>query len=252
MPTPPARVHPRFLAPEFDPAAPTAHLPPDESRHLTRVLRLGVGAFVSVFDGRGHECLATVAEAHDTRVTLTIVEPIAPVAEPGVSLTLMIAVLKGAAMDDVVRDATMMGAARIRPVLTEHVAVKPSVVLRAENVDRWKRVAIAAAKQSRRATIPEVAAPVTFDAAMSRDDPGLRLMFVEPSARQETRSVRSLLGQPAPSHLTLLVGPEGGWAAGEIDLATARGALPVSLGSMTLRADAMPIAAIAIVRLLWE
>src|SRR5689334_3386660 len=108
MPTLPARVHPRFLAPDLDPAAATAHLPADESRHLTRVLRLGVGAVVSVFDGRGHECLATVAEARDGRVTLSIVERVVPVAEPTVSLTLMIAVLKGAAMDDVVRDATMM------------------------------------------------------------------------------------------------------------------------------------------------
>src|SRR3982751_2947586 len=105
MPTPPARVHPRFLARDLDPASPLAHLPADESQHLTRVLRLGVGAVVSVFDGRGHECLATVLEAHAGRVTLSIVEPIAPVAEPAVPLTLMAAVLKGAAMDDVVRDA---------------------------------------------------------------------------------------------------------------------------------------------------
>jgi 16S rRNA (uracil1498-N3)-methyltransferase len=167
-------------------------------------------------------------------------------------LTLIMAVLKGAAMDDVVRDATMMGAARILPVLTEHVAVKPSMAMRPENLERWKRVAIAAAKQSRRATIPEVAAPVAFDAAMSLDDAGLRLMFVEPSAGRLTRSVRPLLAQPPPPHVTLLVGPEGGWAAGEIDLATARGALPVTLGSLTLRADAMPVAAIAIVRMLWE
>jgi len=165
---------------------------------------------------------------------------------------LMAAVLKGAAMDDVVRDATMMGVARICPVLTEHIAVKPSMATRSENVERWGRVAIASAKQSRRATIPEVAPPIAFGAAMSEDDGGLRLMFVEPSAGRETRSVRSLLDQPAPSHVTLIVGPEGGWAAGEIDLATARGTLPVSLGSLTLRADAMPVAAITAVRILWE
>ena len=116
-------------------------------------------------------------------MTLSIVEPIAAVAEPGVSLTLMQAVLKGAAMDDVVRDATMMGAARIRPVLTEHV--------RCQAVGRHARrerrpleagrdrvgQAVRGARQSRRSRRRS-----PFDAAMSRDDPGLRLMFVEPSA----------------------------------------------------------------------
>ena len=252
MPTSPARVHPRFLAPDLDPAAAEVRLPADESRHLTRVLRLGAGALVSVFDGRGHECLATVVAAHDARVALRVIEQIAPVAEPVVPLTLIAAVLKGAAMDDVVRDATMMGAVRIQPVLTEHVAVKPSIAARAENVERWRRVAIASAKQSRRATVPEVMAPVAFETAMSLQHAGLRVMFVEPSARRETRPVRSLANRPPPSHVTLLVGPEGGWAAGEIDLASQQGALLVSLGTLTLRADAMAVAAIAVLRTLWE
>src|SRR3982750_4588512 len=104
MPTPPARLRPRFLAPHLTPDALETHLPADESRHLTRVLRLGVDAVVAVFDGRGRECLATGIDARESRVTLRILESIAPVAEPAVTLTLVQAVLKGTAMDDVVRD----------------------------------------------------------------------------------------------------------------------------------------------------
>jgi len=252
MPTPPARLRPRFLAPDLDPGALETQLPADESRHLTRVLRLGVEAIVSVFDGRGHECLAQVVGVRDSRVTLRILESIAPVAEPAVALTLIQAVLKGTAMDDVVRDATMMGAVRIQPVLSEHVAVKSSMALRPENVERWRRVAVASAKQSRRATIPEIAEPMTLDRALHADVAGRRLMFVEPSAGRDTRSPRSLLDQPAPSGVELLIGPEGGWAVEEIDMAEARGATLVSLGSLTLRADAAPIAAIAVVRALWD
>ena len=252
MPPPPARVHPRFLAPDLDPGAAEARLPPDESRHLTRVLRLGPGAVVALFDGHGRECLARVTDARADRVVLAIIERTAPAAQPQVPLTLVQAVLKGAAMDDVVRDATMMGVAGIQPVMTEHVAVKTVLATRAGNVDRWRRIAVASAKQSRRATIPVIAAPVEIARALAVDEGGLRLIFVEPSAGRDTRTLRSLLDHPAPAAVTLLLGPEGGWAAGEIDLAVQRGAVPVSLGSLTLRADAMPVAAIAAVRMLWE
>ncbi len=196
MPTPPARIRPRFLAPDLTADSLETYLPADESRHLTRVLRLGVDAVVAVFDGRGRECLATVVEARDARVTVRILEALAPIAEPLVRLTLIQAVLKGAAMDDVVRDATMMGAVRIQPVLTEHVTVKAAVAARPENVDRWSRIAVASAKQSRRATVPQIAAPISFERALSADDGSLRLMFVEPSADRATRSVRSFLISP--------------------------------------------------------
>ena len=135
--------------------------------------------------------------------------------------TLIAAVLKGAAMDDVVRDATMMGAARIQPVLTEHVGGQA-----VDGDARRERRAVAAGRDRVRQAVAARddpggrEPPVAFEAAMSQDDGGLRLMFVEPSAGRETRPVRSLLDRPAPSHVTLLVGPEGGWAAGEIDLAT--------------------------------
>jgi 16S rRNA (uracil1498-N3)-methyltransferase len=211
-----------------------------------------VDAVVSVFDGRGRECLAQVVDARDSRVTLRILGSTAPAAEPAVPLTLVQAVLKGTAMDDVVRDATMMGAVRIQPVLTEHVTVKSALATRPENVERWRRVAVASAKQSRRATIPEIAEVVTIERALIEDGAGMRLMFVEPSAERATRTVRSLMDAAAPSSVTVLIGPEGGWDAGEIDRAMDRGALLVTLGSLTLRADAMPIAALAVLRMLWE
>jgi 16S rRNA (uracil1498-N3)-methyltransferase len=252
MPTLPARVRPRFLAPDLEVDARDSYLPADESRHLTRVLRLGPGAVVSVFDGRGREYLAEVAEVRDARVRLAILEPIAPAAEPAVPLTLVQGLLKGSAMDDVVRDATMMGATVIRPVLTGHVAVKPALATRAENVERWRRVAVASAKQSRRATVPEVHPVSSLGEALAAQPSNLRLLFVEPSAERPTRPLRALLDQPPPSGASLLIGPEGGWTVEEIALAEAASAMLVSLGSLTLRADAAPIAAFAVVRALWD
>src|SRR5919112_2622098 len=112
------RTLPRFYLPELDPAAGHAMLPEDEAIHLTRVLRLRPGADVAVFDGRGREFHAQVEAAARGRVRVTLLEPIVPAPEMRVPLTLVQAVLKGDKMDAVVRDATMMGAAAVEPIIT--------------------------------------------------------------------------------------------------------------------------------------
>jgi 16S rRNA (uracil1498-N3)-methyltransferase len=252
MTTTPGRVRPRFLAPDLDPASLQARLPPDESRHLTRVLRLTAGAIVGVFDGRGREFLARVTEARDAGVTLALLEPVEPGPESIVPFTLVQAMLKGDAMDAIVRDATMMGAAAIQPVMTQHAAVKAAPAARRASVERWRRIAIASAKQSRRATIPDVREPLALDPALSAIASALVFLFVEPSAGRATRSMRSFVGSAPPDRAAIVVGPEGGWAAAELDLAESRGVALVTLGHLTLRAEAVPMAAMAILRMLWE
>jgi 16S rRNA (uracil1498-N3)-methyltransferase len=238
---------PRFYAPSFDPAAGEVALPPDEAAHLTRVLRLGVGDAVSVFDGRGVEYRATVAQASRGAVTLTLLERIVPAVEPAVPLAL--ASGRAKAMDDVVRDATMMGIARIAPIVTSHVTVKESVIAGGRALDRWRRVAVASAKQCRRATVPAIAEPLRFNDWLRKSEEEWRLMLVEPSAmRVGEGDMRPLLERSRPSSVALLVGPEGGWSAEERRRAEDAGCLPVSLGSLTLRADAVPVAAIALLR----
>jgi 16S rRNA (uracil1498-N3)-methyltransferase len=252
MTTTPARPRPRFLAPDLDPASSQARLPPEESRHLTRVLRLTAGAIVGVFDGRGREFLARVTDARDAGVTLALLEPVEPAPESVVPFTLVQAMLKGHAMDDIVRDATMMGAAAIQPVMTQHAVVKAAPASRGASVQRWRRIAIASAKQSRRATIPDVLEPSALDSALSAGASALVLFFVEPSAGRAARSLGSFVGSAPPDRAALVVGPEGGWAAAEIDLAERRGAALVTLGHLTLRAEAVPMATMAVFRMLWE
>lgn len=242
---------PRFFAPALDPAAGEVTLPPDEAAHLMRVLRLGAGDPVSVFDGRGVEYRATVERAARGTVTLRLLERVAPAAEPSVPLTLVQAVLKADAMDDVVRDATMMGVARIAPIVTSHVTVKGSVIAGGRALGRWRRVAVASAKQCRRATVPVIAEPLPFDDWLRTSEEEWRLMLVEPSAlRGGEGDMRPLLERPRPSSVALVAGPEGGWSAEERRRAEDQGCLPVSLGSLTLRADAVPVAAIAVLRFL--
>jgi 16S rRNA (uracil1498-N3)-methyltransferase len=243
----------RFFSPALNPAEREVHLPPDESSHLTRVLRLGPGDVVAVFDGRGTEFRARVARVARDGVTLSLEAQLTPAAEPVVRLALAQAVLKGEAMDEVVRDATMMGVSRIDPLLTDHVAVKPRIVTAGHAVERWQRIAVASAKQCRRATVPVVSPPRPFDEWRARSEDDWRLMLVEPAAVQGGESdMRSLAGRPRPASAALLVGPEGGWSAEERTRAASSGCVPVSLGGLTLRADAIPVAAIAVLRYVLE
>ena len=242
---------PRFYAPGLDPDVASVLLPPDEARHLTRVLRLGAGAEVAVFDGRGAEFRAVVEAAVRETASLRLIERLPSPPAPAVRVTVAQAVLKGDGMDAAVRDATMMGAACIVPLLTAHTDVKPSFARRPETLDRWRRVALASVKQCRRTSLPSLREPQGFDAWLAEPSADLRLMFVEPSAGGAAAPLRSLLAEPQPSTAAVLLGPEGGWSPAEIAAASAAGCRLVTLGPLTLRADAMPVAALSAIGVLW-
>jgi len=242
----------RFFAPSLDPGDETVALPREEGEHLTRVLRLGVGDMVSVFDGRGHEFLARVSSAVRRDVRVTIASRIDPPEEPGVALTLAQAVLKGDKMDDVIRDAVMLGAAAIQPIVTRRSETTVAALMRGARVERWRRVALASVKQSRRAVLPEVRMPLTLDTMLAEPPAALRLMLVEPSVAADVEPLSALQQLPPPADAVMFVGPEGGWTAEECATAAAHGVRLMSLGARTLRADAVPVAAISVLNFLWE
>lgn len=242
---------PRFYSPHLDPDLASVILPPEEARYLTRVLRLGAGAEVTVFDGRGAEYRAVVEAAVRETASLRLVERLPSAPPRAVRITVAQAVLKGDSMDAAVRDATMMGAEAIVPLLTAHSDVKPSFARRPETLDRWRRVALASAKQCRRATLPVISECQDFAPWIAAPATEMRLIFVEPSAGSETVLVTSLLAEAPSGAVTVLLGPEGGWSAHETAAALAAAWVPVSLGPLTLRADAMPVAALAMLQGIW-
>ena len=231
----------RFFAPSLDSGDETVTLPREEAEHLTRVLRLGVGDSVSVFDGRGHEFSARVASALRREVRVQIVSRLEPAAESAVALTLAQAVLKGDKMDEVIRDAVMLGVSAIQPIVTLRSETTIAALIKGARLERWRRVALASVKQSRRAVLPEIRLPLMLDTALA-----------EPAASAEVEPIAVLQQAPAPVDATLFVGPEGGWAAEEWSAAAAHGVRLMSLGPRTLRADAVPIAAISILQFIWD
>ena len=242
---------PRFYVPELSRDRDTVTLPPDEARHLARVIRLRAGDEVAVFNGAGIEFRAVVEVAGRDTAVVRLIEALPVPPQPAVQVVLVQAILKASSMDDAIRDATMMGAESIEPILTAHADVKSSAVRRPEVLERWKRIALASVKQSRRPTLPLIRQPRTFDEWIAAPSAGIRLIFVEPSAACEPVPLKKLLEHDVPARAAVLIGPEGGWAHDEIQKAIDAGALPVSLGPLTLRAESMPLAALAALNTIW-
>ena len=241
----------RFFAPSLDAGDETVVLPREEAEHLTRVLRLAAGDTVAVFDGRGHEFLARVASTVRRDVRLQIVSRVDAAEESGVALTLAQAVLKGDTMDDVIRDAVMLGVSAVQPIVTRRSETTVAALMKGARVERWRRVALASVKQSRRAVVPEIRMPLSLETALGERAAALRLMLVEPSAAAHVEALSVLRQGSPPSDAVLFVGPEGGWAPDEWTSAAAHGVRLMSLGPRTLRADAVSVAAISVLQFIW-
>jgi 16S rRNA (uracil1498-N3)-methyltransferase len=230
-------VRPRFYVPEAT-AAGVIELPAEEAHHLRHVLRLGEGAELSVFNGRGREWTGRVlsADRHGT-IGVELLGDLAPAPEPAVRVTLGIGLLKGDQMDAVVRDATMLGVARIVPIVSSHVVVPARAWRGDAAIARWHRVAVSSAKQCGRAVVPEIAAASRFDEVIDAAGQDSRLICVEPS---HGGAAMSLPADPRPDGAIALVGPEGGWSSAELAAADAREFHRLHLGPRTLRAETAP------------
>ena len=256
-------MRPRFHVPDVNGAAARVELPEDEAEHLVRVLRLGVGDEVDVFDGRGGMWRAEVVHAGRKSAAIRPLQPLQPARELGVSVTLVMSVLKGDKMDDVVRDAVMLGVSAIHPVVSERAETSLAAMARGNRLARWERIAVSSAKQCGRAVVPAIhpATPLDWcwnpphDATSASWGPrnektaATRLLCVEPSAAvADVVPVQRIAKAPA---VHLIVGPEGGWSVTEVAAAHESGAILMSLGARTLRADAVPIVALTALLTSW-
>jgi 16S rRNA (uracil1498-N3)-methyltransferase len=244
----------RFYAPDAQAPGQLVALPDDEAQHLTRVLRLGAGDAIHVFNGRGAEFEARVERAVRAGVEVRVGDARTPAPEPRVAITLVQAVLKGDKMDDVVRDAVMIGVASIQPVITARTEMAIEALRRGHRRTRWQRVAVASAKQCGRAVVPEVREPVAADdlpqMLMDTRLPGPGFLLVEPGAGAEAMAISELDRTP-PREASIVIGPEGGWAQDEV-VGAAGPCRPLTLGGRTIRADAMALVPIAALFARWE
>ncbi len=242
----------RFYAPPsaFDTGAKTVRLTEEEARHLRDVLRLRPGDEVFVFDGEGLEFKCLVAESRRDSARLEIVAEVAAASpESPLGLTLALALLKGEKFDLAVQKATELGAARIVPVMTKLADVRPKDEREAlKRVSRWQRISLEAAKQSGRARVPEICAPVSFAELVKSDvsEGDARLLFSERGGASLLETIAGWSNNPLA--LTVLVGAEGGWTDEELSLARSAGWSVVTLGGRILRAETAAIVITALLQ----
>ncbi len=239
----------RVLVPEAARSGVVVALPEDEAAHVTRVLRLALGDALRVFNGRGGEWHATICARSRAGVSVELAEPAAPSLEPRIRYTLALAALKGDGTDEAIRDGVMMGVAEVRPFVSARTIVSATALERAHRVERWRRVAVSAAKQCGRAVVPPIADVRDLATVLAEPSVHPRILLVEPEVR---RPLPGLADVPAPAEVILAIGPEGGWTAEEVGAAESAGWLLVSLGGRTLRAANAPLAAMAACQAVWR
>lgn len=242
-------VLPRFYIPDVDAASAQFELPEDEATHLVRVLRLGEGDEIEVFDGRGGAWKADVVRADKHGATVRRHAPVDSAAETRVPVCVVISVLKAGKMDDIVRDIVMMGAAAVQPVTSARSEANRAALTDGHRVARWQRIAVAAVKQCRRAVVPDVGRVVALEEYLAAARDGVRVLCVEPGVGDvAARPVHEI---PRPATADVIVGPEGGWTKEEVVAATMAGAIPMTLGSRVLRADTVPLIALTALFSTW-
>lgn len=241
----------RAYAPDGTADATTLTLGPEESHHLVTVNRCAKGDPVVAFDGRGREWTCICADPSRTAALLQVKSTRAAAPLPG-AITLAQALPKGATMDEIVRQATEVGAARIVPLLSERSQVHLDGDRAEKKVAKWRVTAIEAAKQCGNPWVPEIAPVQSFaDFLRAAKDHDLRLIA---SLHAGTTTLKQALAQHrsrhshAPARAVWLVGPEGDFSPAEMTAALMAGFAPVTLGQLVLRSDTAALFALSILR----
>jgi 16S rRNA (uracil1498-N3)-methyltransferase len=234
----------RWISEHWDEA--TATLTGAQAEHMVRVLRAQPGMEADVVAG-GHVFHAEVAAVSANEVRFNLIAEIE--ADPAMPVTLVMAIYKFDHMEWAIEKATELGVRVIVPAIARRTE-KHLAQAAAKRVERWRRIAHEAAKQSRRCDIPMVYDPVMLSARVREASEGTRIVLAE---QERTTTLRNALdeaiaaaGAEMPT-LEIAIGPEGGWAPEEEALFDANGWRAASLGPRILRAETAAIAALSVV-----
>jgi len=256
----------RAYAPAATADAAEIRLNPEESHHLVTVNRCGRGDPVTVFDGRGREWLAECSDPSKGAAVLRVKESWMARPLPH-EITLGQALPKGSTMDDIVRQATEIGAVRIVPLLSERTQVHLDGDRAGKKVEKWRTTAIEAAKQCGNPWLPEIAPITGFADFLARGwasvstptpvaagesgDHHYDLRLIASLHGGTTSLKKALAGYSAkhgraPRRVLWLVGPEGDFSPAEMTAAITAGFQPVTLGPLVLRSDTAAVYALSI------
>ena len=216
-----------------------------EHHHLRNVLRTTPGETIRIIDGQGNVYTAEVLDT-DTNQSLSEARIFTHEFHPkgACSLTLFQSLPKNDKMELILQKTTELGITQVTPMHSAHALQKPSQ----NRYERWHRVVISATKQCKRAWLPELCNPQTFEASLAQLEKfSLCLLLISPSHGGETQHIKTVLRTVRhPDAIALLVGPEGGFSDQEVTALINGGCVPVTLGTNILRTETAAIVAVAV------
>lgn len=214
----------------------------ENARHA-RVLRLRPGEEALLCDGAGQECLCRIVHAGET-YTLAVLERRVPQTEAAVKISVYMAFPKADKLEQVIQKATELGAVEIVAFPSARCVSRPEEKSLPKKLERWRKIALAAAEQSGRGIVPRVEALGSFPEALSRAAVADKaLLFYE---QEQATTLRMALQGPYHT-VSLLTGPEGGLEEAEVRQAQQAGLQICTLGKRILRCETAPVCALSAV-----
>jgi 16S rRNA (uracil1498-N3)-methyltransferase len=222
----------------------------EELAHLRKVLRLGPGDRLTVFDDTGWEHEAVIRSFTADRGDIDILRSYRPERESSVKITLALGLTKGEKTDFVVEKATELGVQVLVPFISSYTVPKLNDRKIEARTERWQRIALSAAKQCGRTVVPKILTLCEFRELMSQPwTDTLKLLFWE---REGQLTLKQVYETDRDARAILLViGPEGGFSSEEADKAQQAGFKSVQLGRRILRSETAALAALSVVQFLW-
>jgi len=222
-----------------------------EARHILKVLRMGPGDRLVIMDGRGARFQAVIQSATHQEVTVIPEGPLPQSPPSPVEIVLCQALLKSGPMDYLVQKTSELGVDAIVPFTSERTIIRMEKARSANRLRHWGEISRSAAKQSGRAVPARIIAPSSLEelAAQWKAEEGLKAMLWEGEGQRDIKTL--LRGSAQTERFIGLIGPEGGFAGEEVEMAKDAGFVPVSLGSRILRSETAAITVAAIVQYEW-
>ena len=240
----------RFIIPFHSVGGDEVTITGDLFHHMARVLRLKMGARLSLADGNGREFMGTICRVDADNLTIKLEgNDIASVSEIGPKITLFQGLPKGDKLECILQKCTELGVSEIVPFVAARSVSRPAAGRIQEKLERWRRIALEAARQSRRMTVPQVTFAADLSEVCRQADHPVKLLLWE---EEQTRSLRMLLaGVQSPQKIAVIVGPEGGLTREEVTCALKCGFISVSLGKRIVRTETAGLAILAILQFHW-
>lgn len=230
-------------------------LPQAETHHLVNVNRARPGDAVVAFDGQGAEWICRLERVEAKKSAILRIESSATRPPLPCALILGQGLPKGGVMEEIVRQATELGAASIVPLATSRSEVRLEADRADKKIEKWRTTAIEAAKQCGNPFLPDIAPVLAVDAFLARPQVREAELRLVASLHPGARPLRAVLadfraahdGRP-PRSAAWLIGPEGDLTAEEVGAALSAGWTPVSLGPLVLRCDTAAAFALSVLR----